>query len=166
MNKKIKLLRRVLIIALVVVIGMLIKNLMDRNEGRFVKEYQLNNYIPSGMANVYQSQLYGLDRMWIYRLNGKETKEISDSIKNNNWEKLSESFYHNCLSAYSRHDIEERHETVDFNNTYCIVYDLNSNSYVDIEKIPEMDNRDNNFIIFIYDATNKRFYTTINLMWT
>lgn len=167
MNKKVKRLRKVLIIVLIVIIGMLIKNLLDRDENRALRKYQLNNYIPSGMAGSYRSEHFSIYRMWTYHLNNNEVKDILSDIKNNScWEKLSESDYQKTDRRLTYFDDEISNKTIDFQNAYIAIFDLHVGaSYTNIQTILKKEDNKKNYIIFIYDATNKRYYSTIDLSW-
>lgn len=162
----IKSLKRVLQSAVIVLIILSAINALRRNEGRSLNDFAVDTYIPSGMANVYRSHHWGFEKLWIYKISKKEIEEISVDLKKGHWQQLSKNDYENIrdFNSVLDFDIEKTGHQIDIQNTFYALYDCQDETYIEPRELSAIGDENHYCItIFIYDASNRYYYTIFGM---
>lgn len=117
-------------------------------------------YVPKGLADVFTDELvfsFDDDRMWIYKLNEKETNAVEQDLKNGVWKKATKQNYEDIRGVYL--DFGGRKREVDglsndYKNWYICFFDKKDKRFIDLK-------RENIYPyhseLFIYDTQSKTY---------
>lgn len=114
-----------------------------------MKSYNIEIFVPSGMANVYEDLLamtFDDHRIWKYRLTDAEVAQITENLENGIWKKLSDNAEKD-LEWY----LPDSYNTLGKELYFC-AYRAHLNEFDDIDTTTPPR------FLFLYDAENHIYY--------
>ncbi|MBQ2841914.1 MAG: hypothetical protein IJE72_02630 [Clostridia bacterium] len=155
---KLKIFFLFLIPIVILLLAVLFFQLQTGSVSAYFKDVSFDIYVPRGIADKYTDLLtFSIDehKIWEYKLNSDESREIQKDLDNKIWNKLSDEAITEIQYFFTLNSDSYLPDNVSDSLHYCI-YDFSLKRFIGIEENAAILGWHR--ALFVYDKENSRYY--------